>query len=258
MSPTNRTPLGPKSSKNNNFFNTILTTDVDPLNSSPQKVCSIKDVHIIIPDQTQATKPSPTKALYAKTSPNASPTKQPSTKRNNKEIESDGEPLDMTLRGAQPSRKKVKTDQQADELDVSGQTLLGEGNITVPVYDSCDEIRRKINSYLLRQDVTQAAFLREIAKTYPDGRKIQSKVLKDFLNKRGATAGNTSATYYASYVFFEKRRLREGEPKSYHRLQMETSHPGGVDTARRRDRVWAMEGERPVENEYGNVSFAKK
>jgi len=85
----------------------------------------------------------------------------------------------------------------------------------------CDEVRRKIQAYLQQPSVTQAGFLREIAKTYTDGRKIQSKSLNDFLTKKGPYAGNTSAPFYASYVFFEKTRLREGKGKSNHRINME-------------------------------------
>ncbi|KAH8598874.1 hypothetical protein B0O99DRAFT_480626, partial [Bisporella sp. PMI_857] len=123
--------------------------------------------------------------------------------------------------GLKVTKKKVKKDEQAKELDVSAIKLLGEEDVAVEVYDSCDEIRRKINAYLREPNVTQAGFLREIAKTYSDGRRIQSKVLNDFLSKKGATAGNTSAPFYASYVFFEKKRIREGKEKSKHRLEME-------------------------------------
>lgn len=94
--------------------------------------------------------------------------------------------------------------------------------------------------------VTQAGFLREIAKTYSDGRKIQSKVLNDFLNKKGAYAGNTSSAFYASYVFFEKMRLRDEKPKSKHRTVMEQEHPGGFEVGRRIDRITCMVGETPV------------
>ena len=118
-------------------------------------------------------------------------------------------------------KKKVKKEEEAKKNDVSGIQLDGDADVSVPVYDSCDEIR-KSSAYLREPQVIQAGFLREIAKTYTDGRKIQSKVLDDILSKKGASAGNTSTVFYASYVFFEKMRIRDGKPKSKHRQEMET------------------------------------
>lgn len=63
--------------------------------------------------------------------------------------------------------------------------------------------------------------------------------------QEGASAGNNSAIFYSSYVFFEKLRLRDGKPKAKHRKEMETRNPGGFETARRRDHVYCMKGERP-------------
>ncbi len=146
------------------------------------------------------------------------------------------------LMGIKIPRKKVKAlkgeSATANTAAVDTITLDGEENLSVPVYDSCDEIRRKIRAYLMQPNVTQAGFLREIAKTYGDGRKIQSKVLNDFLGKRGEMAGNTSAVYYGSYVFFEKMRIRDGKPESKHRMDMKARYRGGIDTKHRRDNVW--------------------
>lgn len=144
------------------------------------------------------------------------------------------------------------------KFDVSAIKLDGESTISVPIYDSCDEVRKKIRAYLREPGVTQAAFLREIAKTYPEEKKIQSKVLNDFLGKKGPSAGNTSSTYYAAYVFFEKLRIRDGKPKSKHREEMEKqwASEGGVDTKTPSSRGYFCFGdERPVEDKYGKVSF---
>ncbi|TVY43941.1 hypothetical protein LOCC1_G005605 [Lachnellula occidentalis] len=157
--------------------------------------------------------------------------------------------------GIKVPKKKVKKEEEAKKNDVSGIQLDGEADMAVPVYDSCDEIRKKISAYLREPQVTQAAFLREIAKTYLDGRKLQSKVLNDFLSKKGASAGNTSAVFYSSYVFFEKMRLRDSKPKSKHRKEMETRHSDGFQTDRRRDRVWCMDGEHPYQDAYGGLHF---
>jgi hypothetical protein len=37
----------------------------------------------------------------------------------------------------------------------------------------------------------------------------------------GATTGNSNRVYYAAYVYFEKKRISEGQPKSEHRRKME-------------------------------------
>lgn len=124
-------------------------------------------------------------------------------------------------------------------LDVSAISLHGEASHSVPVYDMCDTVRRKIRAALRREGVTQAAFLRAIAATYSDGRKIQNKQLNDFLAKKGPLSGNRSCIYYAAYVFFEKVRIRDGKEKDKDRLAVEKQWPGGVDTVRDCSYVWA-------------------
>ena len=116
--------------------------------------------------------------------------------------------------------KKKKSNARLAASDVSKIRLNGEAECEVPVYDSCDGVRKKINAFI--PSVSRAAFLREIAKTYPDDKKIQPKTLTDFLGKRGPSAGNTSSVFYAAYVYFEKLRIRDGKAKSKHRLEMET------------------------------------
>lgn len=139
------------------------------------------------------------------------------------------------MKGITTSVKRVKKEDEEKKQDVSAIKLEGEETVSVPVYDSCDEIRKKIRAHLVDPTVSQAGFLREIAKTYIDGRKIQSKVLNDFLGKRGKFVGNTTAVYYSSYVFFEKTRIRDGREKTKHRLEMEKEwmQEGGIDTKHR-------------------------
>lgn len=160
------------------------------------------------------------------------------------------------LLGIKLPKKKVKKADVAALQEVSAIQLEGEAEISVPVYDSCDEMRKKITSYLREPSVTQAAFLREIASTYSDGRKIQSKQLQDFLGKKGASAGNTSSVFYAGYVFFEKMRIKDNKPKSKHRMEMERIHPGGFDVKRSSSRsVYSRVGDRPYEDAYGLIHF---
>jgi len=100
----------------------------------------------------------------------------------------------------------------------------------VLVYDSCDEIRSKITTYLSLLSVTQASFLRTLAAQFhTENRKFQSKQLKTFRGYRGADKGNTSAIFYASYVYFERLRIKEGREKTQHRVDMEAVWPGGFE-----------------------------
>lgn len=164
------------------------------------------------------------------------------------------------LQGIKAPKKKAKPAVEAAKNDISDIHLEGEDEQAVPVYDSCDEVRKKISAYLREPGITQAGFLREIAKAYPEGKKIQSKVLNDFLGKRGPTAGNTSSVFYGSYVFFEKIRIRDKKPKSKHRLAMEAEYPGeGMDTKHRHDgRIWCLEGERPYEDKFGKIHIESR
>ncbi|KAM7194185.1 hypothetical protein V8F20_008105 [Naviculisporaceae sp. PSN 640] len=124
------------------------------------------------------------------------------------------------------------------QTDENYSIILDCRDHPVPVFDTCDTIRRKIRSMLSSAHdppITQAAFLRAIVKaTYgPDSTKtIQSATLSSFMKKKGALAGNTSTVYYAAYCFFEKLRVKQKKPKSKDREMMEEiwAGEGGVDT----------------------------
>ncbi|KAL2760356.1 hypothetical protein ACRALDRAFT_1078892 [Sodiomyces alcalophilus JCM 7366] len=153
--------------------------------------------------------------------------------------------------------KKARHDDGLDDLDVSGVRLPGEAEGAVRVHDTCDEVRRNIHALLRRPGIRQVDFLRAIAKSFPAPRKIQSKQLHDFLAKKGATAGNTSCVYYGAYVFFEKRRVRDGRPKSKMRIEMESIHPAGMNTTDIMNIYVGPLGPVPVEDEYGRVVSAR-
>ena len=165
----------------------------------------------------------------------------------------------MGIQRPKKVKKVKKEDKEAleKEHDLTGITIEGESNGKVPIYDSCDEVRKKINAYLKNPAMTQAGFLRAIAQTHPEGKKFQSKSLNDFMGKRGADAGNTSGVFYAAYIFFEKLRIKEGNPKSKHRLEMEKIHGRqGFDTERGSNRgYWCRPGERPHVDQFGRVNF---
>lgn len=163
--------------------------------------------------------------------------------------------------GIKPQKKKGKRDEEVKKFDVSGVELPGEKDGDVDVWETCDEMRKKINAFLREPDVTQAAFLREVAKMHPDGKAIQSKQLKDFLSKKGPTAGNTSKVFYCSYVFFEKMRIKYGKPKTAMREGTEAAWcmEGGIDTKRKLDGLYiCYKDSYPVEDKYGKATIMRR
>ncbi|XXG96857.1 hypothetical protein Hte_003148 [Hypoxylon texense] len=121
---------------------------------------------------------------------------------------------------------------QASTADLSSIHLPGEETDEVPVQDTCDEIRKKITAHLNKTPgLTAAQFCRDIYAMLkvPTVKSFQSKSLNDFRNKRGPNAGCSSKVFYAAYVYFEKKRIAEGKPKSQHRLKMESIWPEGFD-----------------------------
>ncbi|KAI1099342.1 hypothetical protein F4804DRAFT_86913 [Jackrogersella minutella] len=116
---------------------------------------------------------------------------------------------------------------------ISGIHLPDEETDEVPIWDTCDEIRRKINAHLKTPGVTQAQFCRDLyAQLHaPKVKSIQSKQLSDFLHGKGSRTGVKSTVFYAAYVFFEKLRIATGKPESKHRLEMEDiwAWNGGFD-----------------------------
>ncbi|KAH6667321.1 hypothetical protein B0J14DRAFT_567828 [Halenospora varia] len=164
-----------------------------------------------------------------------------------------------------PPKEKKSTEAVDDmNMDVSNIHLDGEEYEDVPVYDTCDEVRKKIRAFLCQNGVTQAAFLREVAKTFGNGRKIQANMLNNFLGKKGPNSGNLSSVFYASYVFFEKMRIRDGKPKTAFREEMEEIWDGVLDwrhhkpgfdrKTRHNTRYLCGPGYVPVIDKYGRVT----
>lgn len=148
----------------------------------------------------------------------------------------------------------------SEDFDVTVATLDGEAEDNVKVYDTCDEVRRKISAHLRRDDVTRAQFCRDMSAQLHQGEtKVSAAQLTTFQNKRGPDMGAKSLVFYAAYVFFEKKRIHEKKPKSKHRQEME--------------RVWGDKGfnrdhdgsqpilvhvsERVVVDQYGHYEFIK-
>ncbi|KAK4454571.1 hypothetical protein QBC34DRAFT_433511 [Podospora aff. communis PSN243] len=159
---------------------------------------------------------------------------------------------------ATPAAKGAFAFGNSSGLDLSTVVLEGEDTDSVPVFDSCDEIRRKINAHMKNPNVTQAQFCRDILAQLHSPAKpksIQGSQLQRFRGMKGADAGAGSLVFYGAYVFFEKIRIKEGKSKTKHRLAMEETWPEGFEREGRRGGYWCLGNERPVMDKLGKVSF---
>ncbi|EGZ18987.1 hypothetical protein PHYSODRAFT_315427 [Phytophthora sojae] len=116
----------------------------------------------------------------------------------------------------QREEKAKKAKDGADLLKRIEETELeDEGECGYPpVFDDCDEIRKKISVFLGENIVTQTAFLKALGNV--------ANSLRSFMSmKRGAGSGAANVVYRKAYVFFEKKRILEGVKKTKKRLDNE-------------------------------------
>jgi hypothetical protein len=145
--------------------------------------------------------------------------------------------------------------------DINSITLPGEMSDAVKIYDTCDEIRRKISAHLRKVGVTQEAFLRELAAQFHTASgpsQLQIQHLSSFCDKHGPAVGYKSPIFYASYVFFEKERIAANVPKVYHREEMECiwAPRGGFNPDHSGQRgYWCSSGKRPHVDNFGRLTF---
>ncbi|KAF5871607.1 uncharacterized protein Bfra_008630 [Botrytis fragariae] len=116
-------------------------------------------------------------------------------------------PLPRTAMHSPPTKKK-RLSEAARPYDVSGIELQGEETESVPIYDSCHEIRKKLKVFLRNVSSNESALSRNRQNKDPHG--------------------NQSPAYYAAYVF-EKTRTRDGKPKSQDRENSEKIWPRRVN-----------------------------
>ncbi|OWZ01170.1 hypothetical protein PHMEG_00027503 [Phytophthora megakarya] len=126
-------------------------------------------------------------------------------------------------------QRETKAKKKKDGLDllkhIEETELEDEGeNGFPPVYDDCDEIRKKVSEFLGEKIVTQAAFLKTLG-------NVSTNSLRSFLSmKRGAGSGAANVVYRTAYVFFEKKRILEGGEKTKKRLDNEARQgPDGFE-----------------------------
>ncbi|OJJ72354.1 hypothetical protein ASPBRDRAFT_124694 [Aspergillus brasiliensis CBS 101740] len=164
-----------------------------------------------------------------------------------------------TTAGNAPKRTKKNQQPSAAAVDLSDIHLDGEEDGNVPIFDTCDVVRRKIRAHLRKPGVTQAGFMREASKAaYPQGtKKLNASSFGEFLKKKGPNAGSQGAVFYAAYVYFEKLRLKNGKPKDAFRLEMEKIWPNGFELDHAANgRFWCGPNKRPWVDKYGLVHFS--
>lgn len=193
--------------------------------------------------------------------------KQPQPKKAKTTASAPGSTTDNNTDKAKTKPKKQASDNAkvASKNDVSMITLEGESNRTVPIYDTCDDMRTKINRYMREMTgATNAGFVRTVNSaanpmdTIDSFRPATASQLTTFLKGKGPTKGCESPVFYAAYVFFEKLRVKEGKPKSKKRVEMEAVWEKAgmklIDASVRG--VWALRGQTPYEDKYGKLYFA--
>lgn len=95
----------------------------------------------------------------------------------------------------------------------------------MPIFDTCDDIRKKIHQHLARPGVTQASFSRELTELMPH-QKVQPRHIAQFLKFKGPRGGGHSPAFYTGYVYFEKLRIQQGKKKSAKREKLEEAWKG--------------------------------
>ncbi|KAF2500327.1 hypothetical protein BU16DRAFT_523132 [Lophium mytilinum] len=155
----------------------------------------------------------------------------------------------------------AKDKSHSPDVDLSSIHLEGEEDDSVPVYETCDMVRRKIEAYLLKKPgATHASFCRELSAQYhASSTSVSGKSLSNFRSQKGYDKGNTSSAFYAAYCYFEKLRIKEGKPKSKDRLKMEElwSEEGGFDISKasNQKRLFTGPGTRMNKDRYGQVTL---
>jgi hypothetical protein len=110
--------------------------------------------------------------------------------------------------------------------DVEEIRLEGQDTGTVPIFDTYDDVRRKIRNFPNRRHVSKPPFLWALARCRPRPKEYKTKTmsgssLEKFMKQKGLSAGCESIIFYVAYVFFEKVRLRDRKSKTELQEKME-------------------------------------
>ncbi|KAH6648211.1 hypothetical protein BKA67DRAFT_523486, partial [Truncatella angustata] len=100
--------------------------------------------------------------------------------------------------------------------DISDVFLPGGENGSVPVYDTCDEIRGRPTRISGSPELHRRSFAVVFAPT-----NIQAFQLTRFRSAKGHRAGTKSIIFYGAYVIFEEIRIKQGKCKSKYRQEID-------------------------------------
>ncbi|TKX27546.1 hypothetical protein C1H76_0384 [Elsinoe australis] len=204
-------------------------------------------------------------APLAPRDPNVTPARRDSTqespnkgkKRSHEEVDPPSEEV-TSPKSAKQKKTTDKSDKSNDkktDYDVSGIRLDGEEDNICPIFDTCQDIRKKINAEI-RRDTTKAELARIFGAQFNPLHKISGSQLQRFLDKKGPFGGAESGVYYGAYVFFEKLRMKQGKPESKRRLQVKEANPNGMErTDASRKYVTCIQGERPYFDSVGRLTI---
>ncbi|KAF7290344.1 hypothetical protein HMN09_01292400 [Mycena chlorophos] len=148
------------------------------------------------------------------------------------------------VEASKPARKRVSTGSTDSGLSSGSSSsskpkswkdipLEGEDEGEVQVYDTPGEIRRKIRLLQKEPNFKVTHWLKDIG-------GINSNSFRRFMAEKDAQSGKGNGTYYAAYVYFEKRRILEGKKKTATRISNE-QQMGGFEL-RDRKHMWVFTG----------------
>ncbi|RPD63066.1 hypothetical protein L227DRAFT_608975 [Lentinus tigrinus ALCF2SS1-6] len=112
--------------------------------------------------------------------------------------------------------------------------LEGEDEGEVPIFDDCNEVRRKIRALQKEPGFKITRWLKEIG-------NINNNSFQRFMKASGPTGGAGNGTYYAAYVYFEKVRIAQGKKKTPKRERNEAEHGYGMPREERKH-MWVFCG----------------
>ncbi|KAL0951005.1 hypothetical protein HGRIS_007747 [Hohenbuehelia grisea] len=140
------------------------------------------------------------------------------------EAESSSKPVKAKAKGKKAAETAAPTRWQ--DVVLEGEDEDGG----VPVYDDCNDIRRKIRALQKTPGFKVTHWLQEIG-------KVNSNSFGRFMKASGPTGGASNGTYYCAYKYFENVRIAEGKKKTPKRISQEATHHGGMELQERRY-VW--------------------
>ncbi|KAK5112683.1 hypothetical protein LTR85_011194 [Meristemomyces frigidus] len=153
-----------------------------------------------------APKPQPLQERDANSVMNDAPSKDDNTKKRG------------AKKASPPAASKKDENNVPSAADISTIHLPGEENEETPIFDTCDDIRKKLNEALKHTKQVQLA--RELDELLPIS-SLNSRQLGAFLKFKGPQAGAHTTAFYAAYVYFEKIRVKEDKKKMAKREKME-------------------------------------